>query len=326
MTDVAAGSAKLNLPIVDVGGLRSQSAEARSAAAAAIRAACLDKGFFYCVGHGVDMGLIESVFANSARFFARPTTEKEAVSMSLSKANRGYEPLRGQTLEKGAPPDLKEGYYIGTHVDAHDERALRYFNTGPNVWPSAMPEFEAVMTTYMTAMKALTGTLLEGLALSLDLEEGYFREFEKDPIATLRLLHYPAQEANPLPDEKGCGAHTDFGAVTILLQDDVGGLQVWDHDTGLWLDAVPVPGAFVINLGDMMGRWTNDRYRSTIHRVINASGRERYSVPFFFSGHPEHPISCIPSTLREGEVPKYPAVTVDGHMRERYSATYGKAF
>jgi isopenicillin N synthase-like dioxygenase len=326
MTHAIVGSEKLNLPIVDIDGLYSHSAEARSAVALAIQAACLDKGFFYCIGHGVDTGLIESVFAESARFFACPASEKEAVSMSLSKANRGYEPLRGQTLEKGAPPDLKEGYYIGTNIDADDERALRYFNTGPNVWPAAMPEFEEVMTTYMAAMKALTSKLLEGIALSLDLEADYFRDFEKDPIATLRLLHYPAQEADPLPDEKGCGAHTDFGATTILLQDGVGGLQVWDHDKGVWLDAVPVPGAFIINLGDMMARWTNDRYRSTIHRVINASGRERYSVPFFFSGYPEHPISCIPSTLDEGKVARYATMTVDQHMRERYSTTYGKAF
>lgn len=317
-------NAGFSLPVVDLGGLRSADNDARSNVISAIRAACLDKGFFYCVGHGVSPDLIGKVFECSKRFFALPMEEKLQLSMSRSKANRGYEPLRGQTLEAGAPPDLKEGYYIGVEVAADDERSKKFFNTGPNVWPNQISDFRDVMSDYFQEMRHLAGHILEGIALSLELDADFFHGLEIDPIATLRLLHYPVQPANPLPNEKGCGAHTDFGGITILLQDGVGGLQVWDHTGNIWLSAKPMPGAFVINLGDLIGRWTNDKYRSTIHRVINESGQERYSVPFFFLGNPEHKVECIPSCLISDHEPKYKSITVDCHIRERYDSTYKK--
>ena len=173
-----------------------------------------------------------------------------------------------------------------------------------------MPDFRKTMEYYHGEMRRLTSVLLQGLALSLDLVPDYFEDFQTSPIATLRLLHYPAQDANPHPDEKGCGAHTDFGAITILMQDDVGGLEVWDHDEARWIAARPLKGAFIINLGDMMARWTNRRYRSTIHRVINRSGCERYSVPFFFSGNPAHVVACLDSCLGGGEQPQFAPITV----------------
>ena len=205
---------------------------------------------------------------------------------------------------------------------ADDPRARAYFNFGPNVWPAGPPEFRAVMERYFAAMPEVSETLLRGLALSLDLPETHFADFAQDASATLRLLHYPPQPANPEPGEKGCGAHTDFGALTLLLQDDVGGLQVWDH-ADAWIDARPIEGAYVVNLGDLIARWTNGRYRSTRHRVINSSGRERYSAPFFFVGNPQQRIEPLPGCLREGETPLHPPVTVDAHVRERYAATYG---
>lgn len=311
------------LPIVDVAGLRSGDYAVRSCVGSAIRAACLDKGFFYCTGHGVDPALIKTVFERSSQFFALPEEQKLALDLALSDANRGYEPLKRQTLEVGMPPDLKEGYYIGMHVDAEDERSKRQFNTGPNVWPDGVPGFQDAMLIYYGEMLTLSHLLLEGIALSLGLSTSFFDGLCQDPIATLRLLHYPPQPANPQPGEKGCGAHTDFGGITILLQDDVGGLQVWDHDNSNWIDGTPVPGAFVVNLGDLIARWTNDRYRSTIHRVINQSGRERYSVPFFFAGNPDHLVTCIETCLDEQGQSKYQPVTVDTHMRECYARSYG---
>lgn len=121
----------------------------------------------------------------------------------------------------------------------------------------------------------------------------------------------------------GAGAHTDFGGLTILLQDDVGGLQVKGSDG--WIEAPPIDGAFVINLGDMISRWTNDRYRSTLHRVVNRSGRERYSIPFFYSGNPDHEVSCIPTCLAPGEKPRHEPIRVQDHMRAMYQRTYAKA-
>ena len=261
--------------------------------------------------------------AQTQRFFDLPLEQKMALDKASSRANRGYEPIKGQTLEAGAPPDLKEGFYIGPEHAADDPRVQAgKFNHGPNQWP-ALPGFRATMDEYFGVMLAVASRLMRGLALSLDLAEDHFEGFCRDPMATIRLLHYPPQPARAEPNQKGAGAHTDFGGLTLLKQDDVGGLQVWDQAAGGWIHATPVAGTFVVNLGDMIARWTNDRYRSTLHRVVNASGRERYSIPFFFSGNPDHQVECIPTCLAPGETAKYPPTTVEAHLREMYRRTYG---
>jgi isopenicillin N synthase-like dioxygenase len=248
------------LPIVDVADLCSTDPAKRKAVGAQLRAACADKGFFYCAGHGIPQGLIDAVFAETKRFFDLPDETKLAYEKSkVSKANRGYEVLGGQVLEAGAPPDRKEGYYIGLELPESDPRvAAGRFNRGPNVWPADLPGFEPTMAGYFEAMRRLSERLMKGIALSLDLSEDYFDTFKKDPVATLRLLHYPPQREDAAPNEKGAGAHTDWGALTLLLQDEVGGLQVFDKNTDEWLHADPVPGTFVVNLGDALAHWTND--------------------------------------------------------------------
>ncbi|PZQ50810.1 MAG: isopenicillin N synthase family oxygenase [Rhodovulum sulfidophilum] len=307
------------LPVIDVSGLSSSDPADRARVGAALRAACLDKGFFYCVGHGVPAGLIEAVFAETRALFDQPEPAKLAIEKTKSFANRGYERLRGQTLEAGAPADLKEGFYIGTELPLDDPRvAARRFNRGPNLWPADLPGFRPTMAAYFAAMSELGARLMRGIALSLDLPEEHFAAFSRDPLATLRLLHYPPQPEDAAENEKGAGAHTDFGGLTLLLQDEVGGLQVFDNARGAWIHADPVPGAFVVNLGDMIARWTNDHYRSTLHRVVNASGRERYSVPFFFTGNPDHEVS----SLFPDEAAKYPPTTVEAHIRSMYDKTY----
>lgn len=312
------------LPLIDISGLRSHDPVDQHLVAEQLRQACEQRGFFYITGHGIDPALISSLFAASQRFFDLPMTEKLAVDKKLSRCNRGYEPLRAQTLESGAPPDLKESFYAGAEVAANDARVLAgRFNTGPNQWPETLPDFRAVMQNYYQAAYGLGATIVRGLALSLGVPVSHFDGYLKEAAATLRLLHYPPQPANPAPGEKGCGEHTDFGGVTLLLQDEAGGLQVWDKNLDSWIDAPPVPGAFVVNIGDLFARWTNDRYVSTLHRVINVSGRERYSVPFFFTGNPLHKVECIPTCLDEGELPRYPAVTVEQHQIECYRRTYG---
>ncbi len=316
MTDATA------LPIVDIAPLQSPDRAARAAVGEAIRAACLDKGFMYVVGHGIDPGLRAAVLDQARAFFALPEAEKMRIDMKLSPCNRGYEPLRGQTLEAGAPPDLKESFYSGEDLPMDEPRVLAgKFNHGPNQWPEGHPVFRTTLETYFDAMGDLSDRLMTGLALSLDLPEDHFAGFCRQPISTLRLIHYPPQPANPAPGEKGCGAHTDWGALTLLMQDDVGGLQVCDQHAG-WIDAPPVPDSYVVNLGDMIARWTNDRYRSTLHRVVNLSGRERYSVPFFFSGNPDEPVVCMTGCLAPGETPRYPPTTAEGHLREMYARTY----
>jgi isopenicillin N synthase-like dioxygenase len=311
------------LPIIDIGGLSSHSLTDRKAVAERLRDACLDNGFFYIVNHGVPEDLIDALFAETRRFFDSSTATKSAVDKSLSFCQRGFEPMRAQTLEAGAPPDLKESFYIGPELSLDDPRVVaRRFNHGPNLWPVGMPSFRPVTEAYFKTMLGLSQKLMTGLALALYLDEDYFAAYCNNPHATLRLLHYPPQPANAAPGEKGAGAHSDFGGITLLLQDEVGGLQVQGRTAGEWLHATPIPGAFVVNLGDMIARWTNDRFRSTVHRVVNVSGRERYSVPFFFSGNPDQVVECLPSCLDSGEAPKYPRTTVEGHLREMYRRTY----
>lgn len=322
----AARVSRATLPIIDVGALRSPDIVARRAVAAALKEACSCHGFFYMSSHGVPEPLVAAVFGEAERFFALPAAQKMEVDKAKSSANRGYEPLSGQTLEPGAPPDLKEGFYIGPEIAADDPRVLAgRFNQGPNQWPAGLPGFRRTMESYFSEMLALGTRLMGGLALSLDLPEDHFAAFCREPIATLRLLHYPPQPANAAPGQKGAGAHTDFGGLTLLRQDDAGGLQVWDPASEGWIHADPVPGTYVVNLGDMIARWTNDRYRSTLHRVVNASGRERYSVPFFFVGNPDHAVGCLPTCLAPGETPKYPPTTVEEHLREMYRRTYAPA-
>ena len=311
------------LPVIDVSGLSSSKESRRREVGQALRAACLDKGFFYCSGHGIPSGLIDAVFAETKAFFDLPEDAKLAVDKAHSPCNRGYEHLGGQTLQAGAKPDRKEGYYIGYELPEDDPRVLAgKFNHGPNQWPADLPGFKPAMRAYYAAMLDLAERLMCGMALSLDLDENYFKGFVRDPLAILRLLHYPPQQPQSEPDELGAGAHTDFGGLTLLLQDDNGGLQVFDQDNKLWIRAAPIPGTFVINLGDMIARWTNDTYRSTLHRVINHSGRERYSVPFFFTGNPDFEVSCIPTCLSEGQTPKYAPVKVEDHLQEMYRRTY----
>lgn len=324
MTEQSRAAAWQGLPVISVAGLSAPSRAARGQVGAALHAACRDMGFFYCVDHGIPADLIAAVFAQSRAFFALPEAEKEALNKNRSTCNRGYEPLRDQTLEPGAPPDLKEGFYIGPEKSADDPavRAGR-FNQGPNQWPRDMPEFHRVMMEYSAAMTELGERLMRGIALSLGLDENYFATFCHDPLTTLRLLHYPPQPAQSPPGQKGAGAHTDFGGLTLLLQDDSGGLQVRAPD-GTWLDAMPIPGSFVVNLGDMISRWTNNRYRSTLHRVINTSGHERYSVPFFHTGNPDQVVACLPGCLEPGESPLWPPVTVEDHLRTMYDRTYGR--
>lgn len=314
------------LPVIDISGLSSSSPEARAQVGEALRRTCLDKGFFYCAGHGIPQGLIDAAFAEVKAFFSRPEAEKLAVDKANSFCNRGYERLRGQTLEAGAPPDLKEGYYIGPELSMDDPRVVeRRFNRGPNQWPADQPGFRPTMMAYFAALTDLGERLMRGMALSLGLPEDHFDSYCREPLGTLRLLHYPPQPKDAAPNEKGAGAHTDFGGLTLLLQDSVGGLQVFDAASGDWIHADPIPGTFVVNLGDMIARWTNDKYRSTLHRVVNESGRERYSIPFFYVGNPDHVVECLPMCLEPGEQPKYPTVTVEAHLRSMYQKTYTPA-
>jgi isopenicillin N synthase-like dioxygenase len=230
--------------------------------------------------------------------------------------------MGGQRLEAGAQFDRKEGFMLGSDLPPEDPRVLAGWpQHGANQWPAGMPEWRDTIEGCHAKLLTLARTIMRGLALSLDVAEDYFEDFARDPIASLRLLHYPPQPSDAGNDARGAGAHTDWGGITILLQDATGGLQV--HDSGEdWIDAPPIPGTFVVNLGDLMPRWTNGLYRSTMHRVINRSGRERYSAAFFFDGRGDYVSEVIPTCLAPGETPKFAPLSVNAHLAEMVRLTH----
>lgn len=313
----------MKLPVVDIAALSSSDLGKRQAVANALHDACRDYGFFYCTGHGVPTALMQTVLRQSRAFFGLSPEQKRKLDKAGSACNRGYEAIGNQTLQAGAPPDRKEGFYIGEEV-APDDPRHGHFNLGRNQWPADLPGFRPVMMAYYGALTVVGEALIRGLALSLKLPEYEFDAFTHRPLCAVRLLHYPPGRPQ-LPDEMGAGAHTDFGGVTLLLQDDVGGLQIKAKDGGGWIDAPNLDGAYIVNLGDMIARWTNDYYVSTLHRVINCSGRERYSVPFFYSGNPQYQVKCIETCLAPDDSPKYPPITVEQHMKAMYARTYRDA-
>ena len=197
------------------------------------------------------------------------------------------------------------------------------FLMGPNLWPppSMVPEkaFREPMEKYYDLMFNLSLTVMDILAAGLPYGPNVFDEFvSNDAVASIRLLHYPPQTTSA-ENQLGAGAHTDFGAITLLLQDETGGLQVWDSKGKVWVDITPNRDAYVVNVGDMLQMWTSGKYKSSLHRVINRSGTDRYSVPYFFDGN----IDCVLKPLDGRSVEGEP-LTVEEHMRERFSSTYGR--
>jgi isopenicillin N synthase-like dioxygenase len=287
--------------------------------------ACRDSGFFYLVGHGVDPALRAAVFDASQRFFALPEADKARWHIERSGIHRGFDPIGWQTLDPGNPGDLKESFYLGVDRGPDDPLVRAGTpNQGPNQWPdeALVPGFRATVQAYEQAVRALSIRLMSLMAVGLGLAPDHFEACMRDPMPVLRLLHYPAQPPSHalLPGQIGCGAHTDWGAVTLLAQDDAGGLQVQAAD-GHWFDAPPVPDSFVVNLGDMMARWTNDRYRSTPHRVFNPQGRERQSVAYFFDIDYYAEVTALPGCFDAANPPRYPPITAGQHIIEMYERT-----
>lgn len=257
----------LQLPIIDVSAL--------DAAEHIDRAAC-EFGFFYVTGHGIDPHAIESLLRSSRTFFALPSATKQAIHMSRGgRAWRGYFPVGGE-LTSGRP-DIKEGLYFGEELTEDDPRVRAGLPLhGRNLFPE-VPGFREAVLGYMGALTNLGHTLMRLVAHGLGIGDEYFRErYTAQPTILFRIFNYPAAEG----DARGVGEHTDYGLLTMLYQDEVGGLQVKHGST--WLDVPFVPGSFVVNVGDMLERLTAGRYVSALHRVINSSGRSRISMPFFF--------------------------------------------
>lgn len=315
-------------PVIDFSPYYGTDGEAKTALIDQVKAACLDKGFFQIINHNVPESLRQSIMQQTKAAFDLDDDTKLKYNKANNTWNRGFEAMGTQILEEGTLPEVKEGFYIGRDLaEDHPAFVARRFNCGPNYYPPALgSKFKEITDAYYAAVFKLAREVLTVLALTLELEENYFTDFIDDAVGTIRLIHYPQTNKGTSDDvlRRGIGAHTDFGALTLLMQDTVSGLQVWDKEVEDWYDVVPLEGAYVVNLGNLMQRWTNDIYKSNLHRVINKSGLERYSIPFFLSGNLDYIVKCLPGC--EGpDGPKYPPITVEEYVDSKYKESYGRA-
>jgi isopenicillin N synthase-like dioxygenase len=285
-----------------------------------IDAACRDVGFFLVEGHGIPEPVRTGALDAARWFFEHPVPWKERFLIDRSAHHRGWVPPERETLQPDLRGDNKEALDLGADLPADDPAVVDGMGLlGPNQWPDE-PWFRAAIESYFAAVAAVAATVLQALALALDLEADHFARRMQRPACNLRLLHYPPQPG-PAPDQLGCGAHTDYGLVTLLATDGNGGLEVQRRD-GTWLAATAAPDVLVVNLGDMLARWTNDRYVSTPHRVVSPSGGHRYSMPFFVNPDVDAVVACIPSCAGPDRPARYEPIGAGAYLHQRFDATH----
>jgi isopenicillin N synthase-like dioxygenase len=316
------------VPLIDLGGAR-ESGAARRRVARAIDAACREIGFFAITGHGVPDDLVDDVRRLAHQFFERPMADKLAARHPVEGMNRGYHAAGREALatanDAEAPPDLKEYFHVGpvdVGGDPYYTSALGRRHFEPNVWPAAPDGFQRAITDYYRTMSGLVSSLMRIAALALDVDERFFDDKVDRSIGTMRLNYYPAQAVAPRPGQLRAGAHTDYGGFTILCGEDVpGGLQVRTRE-GRWIDVHTSPLTFVVNIGDLLMRWTNDRWLSNMHRVVNPPAgadarRARLSIAFF--NHPNYDVAieCLPS---QGPA-RHPLVASGEYRDMKYAKT-----
>jgi isopenicillin N synthase-like dioxygenase len=312
-----------SLPVIDLACALQGDSGARLDAARLLDASCRSHGFFYITGHGVPADLRKALFERSRAFFDLPLETKSKWHIDRSTVLRGYDPIGRQSLQAGMPADIKESFYLGVDRGPEDALVLAGVpNQGPNQWPDDVvaPGFRATAEAYASALSLLGHQVLSLLAQSLALAPDYFSRYLTDPMPVLRLLHYPPVNQPLLPGQEGCGAHTDWGSITLLAQDPTGGLQL--QLDGQWQDAPFVPDSFVVNLGDLMARWSNDRWRSTLHRVLpQHPGSHRYSAAYFFDIDYNAEVSVLPGCFDSLNPARYTPITAGAHIVEMYRRT-----
>ncbi len=350
--EAGAEAALAAVPVIDLGGDRDE-------VAAAIDAACTHLGFLVITGHGVAREVVDRAWTAAAEFFALPDADKATVAMARPGDPYGYNGLAAETLARSlgedTPPDVKESYAIGpaglVPGPLSDDEAWAF---SPTPWPDAvLPALRPAWSAYFTAMGDLAARLLSLMATALGLDEAYFAPLIDRHASAMRALRYPPLAGPARPGQLRAGAHTDYGTLTILLRDGhddrpgAGGLQVRRAD-GRWIDVPTVADSFVVNLGDAMSRWTNDRWVSTLHRVALPSGRptgatgpgetaghvgtaagssggaagtERRSLAFFHNANWDAVIECLPTCLAPGEQPRHPPIAAGPHLMSKFHAT-----
>ena len=315
------------VPVIDLSG-------DDGAAATAIDRACRDVGFFQIVGHGLGADVEAAAWRAAGDFFDLPLDDKLAVAIPAGNAY-GYGPLRVERLAASrgeeTPPDLKETFSVGpfTAMPAGLDDPAAAFVYSPNRWPAALPGMAVTFEAYYRSMADLVERVMSLMAVGLGLPPDHFDRFIDRHTSAIRALHYPdirtvdgAVEAGQLR----AGAHSDYGTLTLLRQDDApGGLQVRDV-AGRWHDVPAIDGAYVVNVGDALERWTNDRWRSTLHRVVvphdDATGdTSRRSMAFFHNANWDATIECLPTCLAAGETPRHEPITAGRHLMEKFLST-----
>ena len=314
-----------SIPLVDLHA-HSTDAGVRRRVASDLHQALTTVGFAYIVGHGVPQSSLDAAFEASRQFHASPQPLKD--SIAINRFHRGYMGMATSTIvtssvAKVRRPNLSESLMVMHELAADDPDFLAGKPMqGPNQWPQWMPEFRPVIEAYIAEVDRAARTIIQTIALSLDLPEDALDPHFVRPTTFLRLLHYPPQPPASPEDQFGSAPHTDYGIITVLAQDATGGLQVRPRGANDWIDAPPIEGAYVLNVADMLARWTNDRFVSTPHRVINRSGQERYSIPYFFDTDMNALIECLPTCTGPNSPAKYPAVRYGDYLIERLDRNY----
>ncbi|MEL6207646.1 MAG: 2-oxoglutarate and iron-dependent oxygenase domain-containing protein [Pseudomonadota bacterium] len=304
-----------DIPVIDIAPLRDGTGA--SDVAKALHAASTGPGFIYVTGHGIDEALIDEARQTALTFFRQPDTAKAEVAVTGN--HRGWLGTGRAVMADDVKPDLKESFVWGYQTaagDTPDDHPLR----GANKWPAA-PAMEPVCTAYFAAANDVALHLMRGFALGLGLAPDAFLKTADRPISRCSFVYYPPQPAEAGAGQFGVGPHTDFGVLTVLCQDGNGGLEVETPD-GRWIAAPPIPGTLVVNVGDLLGRWTDGIYRSTPHRVINRSGRERLSLVLAYDPNPETMIDAR-DILGAGHTPKAPPITCGDYLTWRFGKAFG---
>ncbi len=286
------------IPVVDLAAPLPQVAAEMLRASEAI-------GFFYVKNHGIGRELLDAVSAQAREFFARPAEQK--LEVRVRDYHRGFIPTGEAKMYEQARVDLKESFIWGL------ERAPE-----PNRWPASQPAMRAVLERYFAECNALGFRLMRAFAVALDIDADYFVRHIDRPISRGSLIHYPPQPPFLERDQFGVAPHTDYGCLTLLYQANVEGLEVLGKNRE-WLTAHPIEDSFVVNVGDLLARWTNDRFASTPHRVVNRSGRERLSIAMFVDPNDE---AVVEPVCRPGEAARYPPVTCGAYIRQRFDAAF----
>jgi isopenicillin N synthase-like dioxygenase len=313
------------IPVIDLTGTMEGQPGALQQTAREIHDALTQVGFFVITGHGVSQALIDQTFVETKRFHEQPMAAK--LALRLNEHNNGYM-AKGRyavwtsDVNNNDKPDLNEAFFVKREraPDSPLRLSGRRF-TGPNVWPAEadLPGFRSHILDYLQAMEAFTNRLLPAVALSLDLDPGFFLPHFVDSQFNLRLSHYPPEKAEA--NQFGIAPHTDANFMTFLAQSDVPGLQVRLR-SGDWVDVPFIPGSFAVNSGDTMRRWTNGRFLSTPHRAVPPVGRHRYAIPFFLAPHIDTVIECLPTCLAAGESPRWAPITYEQWITQWTDANY----